>query len=192
MGVGTLINQAAGTTGALRSASWTADNTLTPNGGTKYLYICSWAFYFKFVGNYAFFGSPNHQVTIQYWNGSSWITASGPITCKNTTRDWDVNCSKNSVDYRVHANSCIWRIKFYNSSGYYKGQGDGYLTLYGYGNVTNYSTYLQGRKLRCSPSTQWLVYQSSDAPPTSFSIYNFDAQRGNPIYDSIYKCRLVV
>jgi hypothetical protein len=192
MAVGDSINYANGAGIDVVNASWTADNTLTPNGGTKYLYICcySWCFYFE--GNYALFGSPNHQLTFQYWNGSSWVTKVGPIELKNSSSWFTVN-DDNSFGYTIHQDSCLWRIKFYNSSGYYKGEGNGYLHLHRYGNSRNeesyYNSHLQGKLIYSTPATQYLVYQSADSPPSSFSIYNFSAQRGNKIYNSTPKSR---
>ena len=192
MAIGSVINQVNGNVRDVVTNSWTADNTLTPNGGTKYLYICCYSWTFRFTGNYAFFGSPNHQLTFQHWNGSSWVTNSGPIECKNITRWWGVN-DGDSRDYNLHVNSCMWRIKFYNSSGYYKGDGDGYLYLHGYGNSANssyYNAHMQGRAIYSTPASQYLAYQSSDMTPAQVSIYTFAAQRGNKIYESTPKSRI--
>ena len=188
---GELLNRANLMGVNLNNPSWTADNTMTPNGGTRYLYIACWAFNFKFVGNYALLGSPDHQVSIQHWNGSSWVNDE-TRTLKNASYEWGVNRYSTLYGYITYP-TFKWRIRFVNSTGYYKGEGDGYLWLHAPGEYDSglWDTNVRGKQIACLGTSQYLVYQTADSPPSSFSIYSTTPQRGSAINSGITKCRIV-
>ncbi len=184
------------------TASWTSDNTLTPNGGTSYLYIACWVWSFTFQGNYAFFGSPTHGVSIQYWNGTQWIQ-SIYREFKNSTGYFRVN--QDIVDSGasfIYEPTYIWRIRFTNWSGYYKGDGNGYLYLKGIGTAKHYDLEVKGQFIK-SLTNHWTVKKRSGADtdtskdaafnvlPASLAIYQTVANRGNPILPTIYPCKFV-
>lgn len=178
--------------------SWTKDNDLTPNGGTSYLYIACWNWSFKFVGNYAFFGSPTHTLRVQYWDNtaSAWTTIASK-SVKNTTWLFDVNSSSGTTVYKYP--TWIWRISFSNSSGYYKGAGKGYLYLCGIGDAGNYADDVVGEYICCLGDSQYWVSKQPGATsgngqnltPSEVAIYNTRSQRGNPILASTRQSKFV-
>lgn len=169
---------------------WTADNSVTPNGGTSYMYIACFAWKMKFVGNYAFFGSPTHTLTFQYWDGESWVTA-GSFSSNNNTRWASINLNDTGANVNVKANTYVWRVSFKNSSGYYRGEGDVYLYLYGIGSSGYYKS---GLKISALTGNQYVIKKRSGAntdtsqdasfnlTPDKVGIYDTHSHmRGSPI-----------
>ena len=165
---------------------WTADNAVTPNGGTSYMYIACFAWKMRFVGNYALFGSPTHTLTFQYWNGQNWVDA-GSFSSNNNTRWASVNMNDSGANVNAKANTYIWRVRFQNSSGYYKGEGDVYLYLYGIGSADNFP---EGIKFAALTGDQYSIKkrQGADTDQSKDSAFDLTpAEVG--IYDTHLQMR---
>lgn len=133
MAVGDLITRAQLDGVDLSTVSWTSDNALSPNGGTSYLYVACYSWTFKAVGNYWFFGSPNYNLYLDYWDGTAWKNVGSTGSFKNATRWINVNNGSGSGNVNSHLRTWVWRVRITANGGYYKGEMDGYLYLCGMG-----------------------------------------------------------
>lgn len=172
MAVGDIINKSYLSGDNLTSFSMYDDNDITPNGGTSYLYIAGYSWRLKFIGNYAFFGSPTHTVKLWHWDGSKW-RLDGTFSSFKDTKWIYVNDMNHQSGGSINVNipTWIWRVSFSNSSGYYKGHGDVECYWNGTGNTTD-DTYPKGLIISIKGGGMYSIQKAPGSASASATLYD--------------------
>jgi hypothetical protein len=175
-------------------------NGTAATNATRYHYISCFSFNFWFKGHYNFWGSPGYDVKLQYWNGSTWVTAAEETSLCDEIREWEVNRNSGSYIY-VNQPTHLWRVSVRHFSGNNVDAARRMrIWCHGIGETPSgvWDASVKGKKITCIPTTtnlgitaQWSTGHSTSYTPSQLpALYNTAQFAGNPILNSIARCRL--